>query len=285
MDFDNAEKLKAFLKAESIRLGISINNTYNTYFARILLERINKWSNNEIFVKGSFSEYGHIGRLVRPITDVDLVSIDGSKDTLELIFKSIYMCNKDKGVNFELAKAPTQTKTGIYKVSFVANFGKIEHHMSMDFQEKSNTIYERDYKVIPPIFKGDYYFGVCMPTLEEYLAEKLCIVLENNKEDVINTRVKDFYDIWKLLECEYVANKVEEFFCRMIVDRNKTNVDTLDVSFLNEDYIERHQQIWDEISQKYEFLDKSIDLEHAVHATRSMLNHEVEYFQRVRKRY
>ncbi len=282
MDFDNSDSLKAFLKAESKRLGISIQNTYNTYFARILLERINKWS-NDIYVKGSFSEYAHIGNLVRPITDVDLVSLSGSDKSLEEIFGALYKENKKNGVTFEITKDPYQTKTGIYKIPFVASFGKIEHQMSMDFQEKSNTIYKVDYKKIKPIFRGDYSFGVSLPTIEEYIAEKLCIVLENNKADVLNTRVKDFYDIWKLLECDYIANDVEENFAKMIVDRGKTDIEHLDPSFLNDDYIQRHQQIWNDISKKYEFLDQSINLRMAVKATSSMLNHEVEHFQRIRK--
>ena len=283
MDFDNSEQLKSFLKSESKRLGISIQNTYNTYFARILLERINKWSHNEIFVKGSFSEYAHIGKLVRPITDVDLVSVDGSEKTLQIIFGALYKANKINNICFELTKSPYQTKTGIYKIPFVANFGKIEHHMSMDFQEKSNTVYIKDFKVINPIFKDDYYFGVCVPTIEEYIAEKLCIVLENNKEDVLNTRVKDFYDIWKLLECSYNANAVEDIFAKMIVDRHKIDTSKLDPSFLNDDYIERHQQIWNDIAKKYEFLDPSVRFDMAVRVTQRMLTHEVDHFKKVRK--
>ncbi len=284
MNFDNSEQLKAFLRSESKRLGISIQNTYNTYFARVLLERINKWSNEEVFVKGSFSEYGHIGKLVRPITDLDLVSMSGSDKSMQVLFRALYKSNNPKDICFELSNAPYQTKTGIYKIPVIAMFGKIEHHLSIDFQEKSNTIYETTYRPIRPIFTGDYYFGVCMPTIEEYIAEKLCIVLENNKENVLNTRVKDFYDIWNLLLCDYEPNDLERIFCMMIVDRNKTDVNNLSTAFLNDEYIKRHQQVWDDISKKYEFLDKSIDFEHALCVTRSMLNHEVEFFQRVRKK-
>ena len=38
---------------------------------------------------------------------------------------------------------------------------------------------------------------------EEHLAEKLCIVAESNREDILNTRVKDFYDIYKLKGGKY----------------------------------------------------------------------------------
>ena len=192
--------------------------------------------------------------------------------------------NKKNGVVIEVCKDPYQTKTGIYKISMVANFGKIEHPLSIDFQEKSRTVYESIYKEIKPTFRGDYSFGAWMPTIEEYLAEKLCIIIENNKPDVLNTRVKDFYDIWKLLECTYNANAVENYFAKLIVDRHKTDVDTLDPSFLNEDFVNRHQQMWMDIAKKYEFLDPSVHFDSAVRVTRTMLNHEVEHFQRVRKK-
>lgn len=284
MDFDNYDQFKYFIKSEANRLGISVQNTYNTYFARVILETINKWSNNEVFVKGSFSEYGHVGKLVRPITDVDLVSLEGTDKTLNTIFSALYKNNKPNSINFELSKVPYQTNTGIYKIPIEVHYGKLNHTINIDFQEKSNTIYKTSYRSIKPIFTGDYYFGVWMPTIEEYIAEKLCIVLENNKSDVLNTRVKDFYDIWKLLECNYNANEVEYFFGKMIVDRKKANIDNLDPSFLNAEYVERHQQIWDDISKKYEFLDKNVVFSNAVRCTKSMLNHEIEHFQRVRKR-
>ena len=38
-------------------------------------------------------------------------------------------------------------KTGIYKIGITANFGKIKHPISIDFQELSNVIYEKDYNL------------------------------------------------------------------------------------------------------------------------------------------
>ena len=280
MNFSNSDQLKSFLKSEASRLGISVQNAYNTYFARILLERINRISYDELFVKGSFSEFGHVGKLVRPITDIDLVSLSNKEDALQILFYALYEANQKDNVVFELRKPPYQTNTGIIKIPFVANFGRIEHDMSIDYQENSNTIYEKQYKVIKPIFTGDGYFGVCMPTIEEYIAEKLCIVIENNKSDVLNTRVKDFYDIWKLLECPFSPSKVAKIFRKMIIDRQKTDPDNLDPSFLNNEYILKHQQMWDDISQKYEFLDKSVEFPAAVKRTKQMLNHEVHYYNK-----
>lgn len=42
MDFKNSDQLKSYLKKESARLNISITNVYNTFFSRLLLERLQK---------------------------------------------------------------------------------------------------------------------------------------------------------------------------------------------------------------------------------------------------
>ena len=64
----NDEKLKSFLKKESKRLGISVNNVYNTYFSRILLNNIsNHNEHNEVIVKGSFAQLVQLGKIVRQI--------------------------------------------------------------------------------------------------------------------------------------------------------------------------------------------------------------------------
>lgn len=283
MNFDNCEQLKNFLKKESIRLGISIANTYNTYFARDLLEKINRISFNEIFVKGSFSEFAHVGKLVRPITDIDLVCSTSIEGPLQTLYRAMYDANNLRGISYELTRYPYQTKTGIYKINIIATYGTIKHQMSIDFQDNNKCMYQRDYKVMMPIFTGDNYFGVCVPTIEEYIAEKLCIILENQKENVLNTRLKDFYDIWKLLECDYIANDVEDNFCKMIVDRNKIDTTNLSADFLNKEYIKRHNELWDIIKDKYEFLDNNVKFEPTVYVARKFLNHQIEHFQRVRK--
>ena len=57
---DNCDQLKAFLKSESKRLNISCTNTYNTFFSRLLLERISHVDpSHEFLVKGSFAQLVH----------------------------------------------------------------------------------------------------------------------------------------------------------------------------------------------------------------------------------
>ena len=274
MNFENSDKLKAYLKKESKRLGVSIQNTYNTFFSRVLLERISKMSYDKLFVKGSFSELAHLNDMIRPITDIDLVSTEYHNDPLLILYRAMYV--EGAPLFYELADLPKRTKTGIYKISIIANFDKIKHPISIDFQELSNVIYEKDYKRIDPIFLGDHHFYIWTPSFEEHLAEKMCIVVESNKEDVLNTRVKDFYDIYKLCGGKYDKEKLSYFFYHMLKDRNKINLENASVSHLTSEYIENHRELWHAMSRKYEFMDKTIDFDESVEFTKELLSKEIE---------
>ena len=273
MEFSSDDKLKAFLKKESKRLGISITNTYNTFFSLQLLKRISETSYDKLFVKGSFSELAHLNEMIRPITDIDLVSSVYHNDPLLVLYQAMY--SEDENLHYELIDIPKKTKTGIYKIHIKAIFGSICHPISIDFQELSNTIYQKDYKRVNPLFTGDNFFYIYTPTYEEHLAEKLCIVVESNKDNILNTRVKDFYDIYKLKGGKYDKEKLSYFFYQMLLDRHKIDIRHASVDHLNRQFILQHQQLWDNMSKKYEFTDKTIVFEDAVETTKSMLDQEL----------
>ncbi len=77
MELENSDQVKSYLKKESKRLGISINSTYNTFFAKYLLERITNIKYGEFVIKGSFAQLVHSQKFNRPITDIDLSSPQG----------------------------------------------------------------------------------------------------------------------------------------------------------------------------------------------------------------
>ena len=123
MEFNNADQMKAFMKKEADRLGISVTNAYSTYFARLLLERISKLSYDKLYVKGSFSLLAHMNTLIRPVTDIDIVSVEDHNYPILTLYQAMYDSNKD--ITFELLDIPKRTKTGIYKIHTRAQFGKI----------------------------------------------------------------------------------------------------------------------------------------------------------------
>ena len=99
-EFKNCDSLKSYLNKESKRLNISITNVYNTFFSRDLLYRLSKIDKSmNIIVKGSFAQAVHLGKIVRPITDIDLISTIDHHNPLILLVNA--MCDKEGDNDFD----------------------------------------------------------------------------------------------------------------------------------------------------------------------------------------
>ena len=230
-EFKNSNQMKSFMKKESIRLGMSINNVYSTFLSRLMLEKISKYSDNKILIKGSSAETAYLGKLVRGITDVDIASVNNLEENLE-IFKKVIDDNDNK-ISFNISRKPLITRTGIYKIPLIGYFDKMRQPLGIDYQEKYNRLIELEERVMPKIFEGDEEFKINVPSFEEYLAEKLCIILESNKPDVLNTRVKDFYDIYELHGGKYNPDKLTSYFKKMLLLRGKLNLEDASTLYLD----------------------------------------------------
>jgi len=117
-----------------------------------LLQRISNIGCKNIFVKGSFSGFVNLGRIERPIVDVDVATqgcfVDGFSELTDCINAS------NDELSYEVSGNSKITKTGIHKLKVMASFGKIKHPMSIDFHENVNTVYEKKYKLTKPIFNS-----------------------------------------------------------------------------------------------------------------------------------
>ena len=274
--FTSSNQMKAFMKKESERLNIDISNAYSTFTARTILERVShNDKNNDIIVKGSSAEIAYLGRLARAITDVDLATVKNFElcsDTLNKVFGT----SDIDQFNIVFNKDISRTNTGIYKMHLKANFDKISQPIGIDFQENYSRLIEPEKREMPCIFEGDEPFEIYLPSFEEYLAEKLCIILETNKPDVLNTRVKDFYDIYQLHGGEYDSEKLTDYFGKVIKLRNKIKLEDASTMRLNKDFISEHESVWDSTRKKYDFLDQEIDLAGAVYYTRAVLREQLQ---------
>ena len=275
--FRNSEQFKAFIKKEAKRLNVSIPNAYSTFLSRSFLEKLSKKDTDKsILVKGSSAETSYLGELVRGITDVDLASTTSIELNIPVLRK-IINSETINDIKFSLNKKPSITKTGIYKFSYDADMDKVKNSLNVDFQDNYIRLIEKKYSVMPKIFEGDREFIMATPSFEEYIAEKLCIILESNKPDLLNTRLKDFYDIYELHGGKYDSEKLAEYFKIMLALRAKIRLQDATTDYLDKNFIENHNDIWNAVSKKYDFLDKEIDLGGAVYYTRAVLR---EYLQK-----
>ena len=275
LEFKNKEQFKAFMRKEAARLNMSAPNTYHTFYSRLLLERISKEDNPNLLVKGSSAEMAYLGTLVRGITDVDLAGICDFNVNQEFV-KKILLNNDGQQFSFNLNKAPFRTPTGIIKYSTGITFDNMKQDLSIDFQDNYNRLIEPEKRVVPTIFEGDEPFEINVPSFEEYLAEKLCIIVESNKTDVLNTRLKDFYDIYQLHGGKYDYEKLTCYFGIMLCLRNKIDINNASTLHLNQGFIEAHKHLWPSVSKRYDFFDKEIDLKGAVYYTRGVLREQLQ---------
>ena len=280
MQFKNLDQNKAFIKSEAERLGISSNAAYITYYSRNLLMRLSKINYGNLVVKGSFSQYVHLGNLSRPVLDIDLSSKDIHNKPLLLLYRAIYD-SIDDVVSYDVSKLPYQTPNGVYKIPVVAKIQYPGDHkfinipIGVDFKENNSVIFETQYKPVLPLFKGDEKFYINTPSFEEHLAEKLYIILHNRKQNMENTRVKDFYDIYKLHGKNYDSDKFSLYFLTMLYLYGE-DIDNINSDFLNQKYCKRHLEIWERMKKKYDFVDKELELDEAVYYTKAVLNEQIQ---------
>ena len=272
--FTSINQMKSYMKKEAKRLNMSVSSVYSTFVARCLLKRISKYNLEDILIKGSSAEIAYLGRVVRAITDIDLASLTSFESNIELLTNILEDEFPDQ-FKFQLSKEVTTTKTGIHKISLNANYETLKQNIGIDYQEHYNRLIEPEYRVMPAIFDGDDLFEVYVPSFEEYLAEKLCIIVESNKEDVLNTRVKDFYDIYKLFGKNYDEDKFSLYFEAMVMMYGM-NLDDINADFLDKEFVKRHLELWEMIKEKYQFVDKEVELSEAVFFTKAVLSEQIQ---------
>ena len=273
--FTSINQMKSYMKKEAKRLNMSVSSVYSTFVARCLLKRISKYNLEDILIKGSSAEIAYLGRVVRAITDIDLASLTSFESNIELLTNILEDEFPDQ-FKFQLSKEVTTTKTGIHKISLNANYETLKQNIGIDYQEHYNRLIEPEYRVMPAIFDGDDLFEVYVPSFEEYLAEKLCIIVESNKEDVLNTRVKDFYDIYQLHGGRYNPDKFTEYFKKMIELWGKISFSQIKTINLNEEFVHKHATVWDSTKKHYDFIDQEIDLAGAVYYTRAVIREQLQ---------
>ena len=277
--FKNDMQLKSFLKKEADRLGISYTNCYNTFFSRELLRIIAENDRKRIIItKGSFSQLAHLGKMIRPVTDLDIASTKNIEIVRSFIDKVTE--NADTDIKFVLTDNDRVTRTGIHKISLSGKFGKINNQMGVDVDDCYNRLLDPKYETVPKIFEGDKEYTILTPSREEHLAEKLCIIAESNKKDILNTRVKDFYDIYQMHGGAYDPEKFTKYFKEMIKRRNKIVIDDLSTEHLSGKFVEAHKDLWDHEKRKYEFLDQEVNLDEAVYYTRAVLSEQIQKIKR-----
>ena len=74
---------------------------------------------------------------------------------------------------------------------------------------------------------------------------------------------------------KYDKERLSYFFYHMLKDRKKIDINTASTSHLNAKYILEHKQLWEQMSRRYEFLEKTVDFRESVEFTKELLDKEI----------
>ena len=255
---DNLERgsqLKGYIQREIKQHPMHSNYGYNYYFCRSFLERL--YHNNESFVlRGSFSQLCNLREIIRPVTDIDIVTYGDIEKQKNILEKTL---NEKGKINYEIKNRFVTTNATInYRI--LCHFDEIKHLISIDLKKDSNI--DSKENIMPNIFSKDNEYGVNTITLEEHLANKLYISLLNlnlyYKLGKNIRRFKDFYDIYNILQRGNIdIDKVKDIFNKKIKEDEFLKNYKIKNNLFDNDFIKENQALWNEDKKKYEFNDKT----------------------------
>ena len=201
----NAMSLKAIINNIAKENKVSAQSVLQTYILERLLERISisKYKDNFI-LKGGMLISAMLGIDSRTTMDMD-TTIKGFKLTEENITNIINEICKikiDDGITFEVQKIELIREDddyGGYRITFKANYMEsMPVIMKIDITTGDKITY-KEIKYSFDLMLEDRKIQIWSYNLETVIAEKFESII---KRGVLGTRIRDFYDIYMLLNTQ-----------------------------------------------------------------------------------
>lgn len=196
------EQLKGLIRNFAIEKDISAQEVLQTYMFERLIERLSISQYRDNFIlKGGLLISSIIGIEERTTMDMDTTirGIAVTEKKLVSIVKDIINLDILDGINFRYSGIKSIKKIDSYNnysVSIIANYGKIKVPLKIDITT-GDTIVAKEIKYKYKLSFEDRSVIVLAYSIETILAEKLETVLSRG---VLNTRSRDFYDIYSLFK-------------------------------------------------------------------------------------
>ena len=198
----------ASLRARLLNLSKKENIEFQVLISRFLHERllyrisVSEYSNHFILKGGAFM-YALQGIKTRPTTDIDLLGqqIANDVDTLCNIFRKICTSESTDEVHFSPERIhgepiAEQEKYNGVRVFVDAQFGTIRQRLQIDIGF-GDIVTPENLQLEYPVLLDEMEIPVVRAySVETVIAEKFQAMIERS---LFNSRMKDFYDIYKLL--------------------------------------------------------------------------------------
>ena len=197
----NADKLKSIISRKTHGDNDSSLKLFQMFYFERLLERISKSNyRDEIILKGGVLLSSIIGDDERTTKDLDatLKGIPLTKDKIETMFNEILNIKIDDGVLFELINIKDirlEDEYGGFSLNILASLDKNKTYITVELTT-GDIITPREIKYSYNCIFEDKKIPIMSYTIETIIAEKFQTIISRG---VLNTRLKDFYDIYVLM--------------------------------------------------------------------------------------
>lgn len=236
-----AHSVQARLLNLSKSVGVAHQQIVTRYFQERLLSRLSHSRFVDNFIlKGGALLYAHNREGARPTLDLDFMGehINREKDTMMNAFKEIYSIDEGDGVTF-VTETLTTTDIAVEKrypgvrLAILATLGSMRQVVSMDIGFGDVIVPSPVDLEYPVMLDDNSNIRLKAYSVETVIAEKLQTMVDRY---VRNSRMKDFYDVWSLLEAhEFDAELLKDAIEATFINRN-TPIDRLS-SIFEEGYL------------------------------------------------
>ncbi len=197
----NNDKLKNIISKKAKGNNNVSAQLYQMYFFEHILERISKSKyKNNIILKGGLLLSSIIGDDERTTKDMDatLKSLPLEKDNVIEIITKILNVKVNDGIEFKIENVKDirqESEYGGFKINILATMDNLNVYLAVELTT-GDRITPREIEYIYNSHFEDKKIPILAYTLETLLAEKYQTVIDR---DIYNTRMKDFYDIYVLI--------------------------------------------------------------------------------------
>lgn len=260
----NADKLKGIIFRKTHGDNDSSLKLFQMFYFERLLERISKSNyRDEIILKGGVLLSSIIGNDERTTKDLDatLKGIPLTKDKIETMFNEILNIKIDDGVLFELINIKDirlEDEYGGFRLNILASLDKNKTYITVELTT-GDVITPREIKYSYNCIFEDKKIPIISYTIETIIAEKFQTIISRG---VLNTRLKDFYDIYVLMntKMDEINLKTLKSAIRNTFNKRETKYDISEFNLIIEDLKENNdlKRLWIEYQNKNNY-SKNID--------------------------
>ena len=197
----NKDKLKNIIAKQAKGNSNVSAQLYQMYFFEHILERLSKSKyKHNIILKGGLLLSSIIGVDVRTTRDMDatLKSLPLEKDNVIEIITEILNVEVDDEIKFEIESVKDireESAYGGFKINILATMDNLKVYLAIELTT-GDKITPRETRYMYSSHFEDKKIPILAYTLETLIAEKYQTVIDR---DIYNTRMKDFYDIYVLI--------------------------------------------------------------------------------------